>query len=91
MSHVIPLPLLVLLLSPRLAVAQAFAWEGTLARVGQSLAGPVAITIGTIAIVFFGLTLAVSDGGAGMTWALRILVGLSIAFTAASLVVTLFR
>ena len=87
MSHVILLPLLVLLLTPQRAMAQ-FAWEGNLSKIQRSLEGPVAISLGTIAIIFFGLAMAVSDGGAGMSWALRILFGLSIVFTAASIVAT---
>ena len=67
----------------------AYAWETTLQKVIASLSGPVAGGIGAGAIVVFGLSLAMSDGG-GLRVVIGIIFGLSIAFTAAPLVATLF-
>jgi type IV secretion system protein TrbC len=81
-----------LLLLPILAHAAgggAYAWETTLQRVIASLTGPVAGGIGVGAIVLFGLGLAMSDGG-GLRVVIGIIFGLSVAFSAVSLVATLF-
>jgi type IV secretion system protein VirB2 len=64
-------------------------WEGPLQAILNSISGPVAQTIGVIAIVIFGLALAMSDGG-GLRTAIGIVFGLSIAFSATSFGVSFF-
>ena len=57
-------------------------WESPLQRLVQSLTGPVAKAIGIAAIVIAALGMAISEGGHTMKTFLKILLGLSIAFTA---------
>jgi type IV secretory pathway VirB2 component (pilin) len=66
-----------------------YAWETTSQKVLDSLTGPMAAIIGTAAVFMFGVMLAMSDGG-GLGVILKILVGLSVAFTASGLIGTLF-
>jgi type IV secretion system protein VirB2 len=80
---------------PTLAVAAgagaggAMPWETPLKKVLDSMSGPVAQTIGVLAIVLFGLGLAFSDG-AGLRAALGILFGLAIAYSASSFFLPFF-
>jgi type IV secretion system protein TrbC len=88
--HLVPLTLL--FLTPRLALAAgggAYAWETTLQKLITSLTGPVASGIGIGAIALFGLGLAFSEGG-GLRTLIGIVFGLSIAFTATSLISSFF-
>ena len=83
---------MVLLLAPRLALASGggtFAWETSLSKVVQSVTGPVASGIGICAIALFGLGMAFSEGG-GLRIIIGIVFGLSIAFTATSLISSFF-
>ena len=57
-------------------------WESPLQRLVQSLTGPVAKAIGIAAIVIAALGMAISEGGHTLKTFLKILLGLSIAFTA---------
>lgn len=59
-------------------------WEDPLAQLVASIEGPVARTIGVIAIVVTGLGLAFGEGGGGMRKMLWVVFGLSIAFAATS-------
>jgi len=77
---------------PALAFAAGggtYAWETTLQKIITSLTGPVAGGIGVGAIAIFGLGMAFSEGG-GLRTILGIVFGLSIAFTATSLIASLF-
>jgi type IV secretion system protein VirB2 len=65
-------------------------WEGPLNRVIASLTGPVARGIGVLAIVGAGLAIAFGEGGAGVKRLLQVVLGLSIAFTASSFLLSLF-
>jgi len=84
--------LLVLLVLPTLAHASdtGMPWEGPLNRVIASLTGPVARGIGVLAIVGAGLAIAFGEGGAGVKRLLQVVLGLSIAFTASSFLLSLF-
>lgn len=79
-----------------LAASDAFAaggnmpWEGPLLRVMYSCTGPVAQVLGTIAIAATGIGLAFGEGGGLMRKALSVVFGLSIAFTASSLMADFF-
>lgn len=57
-------------------------WESPLQQLVKSLTGPVAKMIGIAAIVIAALGMAISEGGHTMKVFLKILFGLSIAFTA---------
>ncbi len=65
-------------------------WEGTLDKILASLTGPVAKAVGVIAIVLAGFGIAFGESGGTMRKLFQIVLGLSIAFTASSLVVSLF-
>ena len=65
-------------------------WEGTFEKILASLTGPVAKVLGVIAIVMAGFGIAFGEAGSSMRRVFQIILGLSIAFTASSLVVSLF-
>lgn len=65
-------------------------WEGPLEKILASLTGPVAKVLGVIAIVIAGFGIAFGESGGSMRRIFQIVLGLSIAFTASSLVVSLF-
>jgi len=78
-----------LIASPAHAAGSGMPWEGPLDQILQSIEGPVAKIIGTLAIVITGLTLAFGDGG-GFRKLIQIVFGLSIAFTATSFFLSFF-
>ncbi|CAL7962579.1 type IV secretion system protein TrbC [Gammaproteobacteria bacterium] len=65
-------------------------WEGPLQKITASLTGPVAKVVGVVAIVLAGFGIAFGESGGSMRRILQIVLGLSIAFTASSLVASLF-
>lgn len=65
-------------------------WESPLQKILDSLTGPVAKILGVVAIVIAGFGIAFGEAGSGMRRIFQIVLGLSIAFTASSLVVSLF-
>lgn len=65
-------------------------WEGPLEKIVSSLTGPVAKVVGVVAIVLAGFGVAFGESGGSMRRVFQIVLGLSIAFTASSLVVSLF-
>jgi type IV secretion system protein TrbC len=79
-----------------LSIADAYAtstglpWESPLQKILDSLTGPVAKVLGVVAIVLAGFGIAFGEAGSGMRRIFQIVLGLSIAFTASSLVVSLF-
>jgi type IV secretory pathway VirB2 component (pilin) len=90
-------PLFLMLLGGLTQPVQAWAagagggmpWEQPLQKVLDSMSGPVAQSLGVIAIVAFGLGLAFSEGG-GLRTALGILFGLAIAYAASSFFMSFF-
>jgi len=72
------------------ATATGLPWEGPLQQILDSLTGPVAKILGVIAIVIAGFGIAFGEAGSGMRRIFQIVLGLSIAFTASTLVVDLF-
>lgn len=78
------------LLSNAYAAETGMPWEGPLEKILASLTGPVAKTLGVIAIVLAGLGIAFGEAGSGLRKIFQIVLGLSIAFTASSLLVSLF-
>jgi type IV secretion system protein VirB2 len=75
---------------PAHAAGSGMPWEGPLDSILQSIEGPVAKIIGTLAIIITGLTLAFGDTGGGFRKLMQIVFGLSIAFTATSFFLSFF-
>jgi type IV secretion system protein TrbC len=82
--------LLTLAMPVAYATSTGLPWEGPLQKILDSLTGPVAKILGVIAIVIAGFGIAFGEAGSGMRRIFQIVLGLSIAFTASTLVVTLF-
>jgi type IV secretory pathway VirB2 component (pilin) len=59
-------------------------WESPLTQIADSVTGPVAKFGGLAALTFFGLGLALTEGSAVLHRIMWIVVGLAIAFNAAS-------
>jgi type IV secretory pathway VirB2 component (pilin) len=74
------------LMSLRASAEDTLPWEGTLNTIIDSLSGPVAKGIATIAIIMLGFAFAFSEGGSMMQKVIGVVFGLSIAFGAASIV-----
>ena len=72
------------------AASTGLPWESPLQKILASLTGPVAKTLGVIAIVIAGFGIAFGEAGSGMRRIFQVVLGLSIAFTASTLVVSLF-
>lgn len=81
---------LCILAGPAQAAGSGMPWEGPLDLILQSIEGPVAKIIGTLAIIITGLTLAFGDSGGGFRKLIQIVFGLSIAFTATSFFLSFF-
>lgn len=79
-----------LLAGPAQAAGSGMPWEAPLDLILQSIEGPVAKIIGTLAIIITGLTLAFGDSGGGFRKLIQIVFGLSIAFTATSFFLSFF-
>jgi type IV secretion system protein VirB2 len=75
---------------PAWASGSGMPWETPMENIENSLTGPVAKIIGIFAITMFGLTFAFSEHGSTLKKAMGILMGLSIAFSAASFGATFF-
>ena len=73
-----------------MASSTGLPWESPLQKILDSLSGPVAKILGVIVIVIAGLGMAFGEAGGGMRKLFQIVFGLSIAFTASSLLSTLF-
>ena len=84
------LTLVMLLSTATLAASAGMPWESPLQKILDSLNGPVAKIIGTIAIIGTGLGLAFGEGGGTSKKLLMIVFGLSIAFTASTFFIKFF-
>ncbi len=71
--------------------SQTMPWEGPLQMIMNSISGPIAKILGVIAIVIAGLGIAFGESGSGVRKLFQVVLGLAIAFTAASIVATLFQ
>ncbi len=65
-----------------------FGWEKVLKTIADSISGPVALSIGIIAVAVSGLAIAFVDLQSGGKLFVKVLLGLSIAFTAGSIIST---
>lgn len=70
--------------------ATAMVWEKPAKAISTSIQGPVAMAISTIAIVVAGLAWSFTDGGNFMGKAIRIVLGIVIAFGAVTLITNVF-
>ncbi|MCX7122106.1 MAG: TrbC/VirB2 family protein [Gammaproteobacteria bacterium] len=70
---------------------QSMPWVGPLQMIMDSISGPVAKIVGTIAIIIAGFGIAFGESGSGVRRLFQIVFGLAIAFTAASIVATVFQ
>lgn len=70
--------------------AAGMPWETPLQKVMTSISGPVAKILGVIVIVLAGLGLAFGEVGSGVKRLLQIVIGLAIAFSAASIIGSLY-
>ncbi len=90
--HYVAVTLLLFLLfsGQAYAAGSGMPWEGPIQKIVTSIEGDVAKGIGVIAIVVTGLGIAFGDMGSGMRNLLKIVFGLSIAFTATSFFLSFF-
>lgn len=65
-------------------------WEEPLNQITDSLTGPVARSVGLIALAVTGLTLAMGEAGGIFRRLVQVVFGLSIAFSAATWGMSLF-
>lgn len=73
------------------AAGDAMPWEGPLQKIMDSISGPVAKVAGVIAIVIAGLGIAFGESGSGVRKLFQVVLGLAIAFSAASIVASLYH
>lgn len=73
-----------------LAFGGGMPWEDPLEQIADSLTGPVARTIGLIAMAMTGITLAMGEAGGIFRRLVQVVFGLSIAFSAATWGLALF-
>ncbi|MBK2126113.1 TrbC/VirB2 family protein [Fangia hongkongensis] len=67
------------------------AMTGPLEQIMNVISGPIAQMAGVICIVIAGLGIAFGEGGSGVRRLFQVVMGLAIAFTAASLISGLFH
>ena len=77
-------------ITPSFAATTGLPWEGPMAKILASVTGPVAQFLGVIAIVISGFGIAFGEAGSGMRRLFQVVLGLSIAFTAAALLNSVF-
>ena len=65
-------------------------WEDPLDQITESLTGPVARSVGLIALAMTGITLAMGEAGGIFRRLVQVVFGLSIAFSAATWGMSLF-
>ena len=65
-------------------------WETPLQKILESLTGPVARILGVIAIVIAGFGIAFGEAGTGVRRLFQVILGLSIVYSAAALIMNLF-
>ena len=65
-------------------------WEGPLQKILESLSGPVAKILGVVAIIIAGFGIAFGEAGSGVRRLFQVIFGLSIVFSATTLVISLF-
>lgn len=69
----------------------AMPWEGPLQKIMDSISGPVAKVIAVIVIALAGFGIAFGESGSGVRRLFQVVLGLAIAFGAASIVASLYN
>lgn len=82
-----PVPLFA---GPAFAGGSGMPWEGPLQQVVNSITGPVVQAAAVVAVVIFGVAVAMSESGSNMRRGLGILFGLCIAFAASTFFLDFF-
>lgn len=83
--------IVVFLICPELLASDSgMPWEDPLNQITDSLTGPVARSVGLIALAATGLALAMGEAGGIFRRLVQVVFGLSIAFSAASWGMSLF-
>lgn len=72
------------------ASSSGMPWEDPLDLITESLTGPVARSVGLIALAMTGITLAMGEAGGLFRRLVQVVFGLSIAFSAATWGMSLF-
>lgn len=72
------------------AFAESLPWETPMQKILDSLSGPTAKILGAIAIIIAGFGIAFGEAGSGVRRLFQVVFGLSIVFSSATVVVTLF-
>lgn len=75
---------------PAFAGGSGMPWEGPLQQVVNSITGPVVQAAAVVAVVIFGVAVAMSESGSNMRRGLGILFGLCIAFAASTFFLDFF-
>ena len=83
--------LLTILSTVALASSTGMPWETPLQTIENSLSGPVAKTIGVIAIIITGLMYALGESGSFFHKGVGIVFGLSVAFSASTFLTSMFN
>jgi type IV secretory pathway VirB2 component (pilin) len=86
----ISLAFFMLMLSTAAFADDSLPWESPLQKILESLTGPVARILGVIAIVIAGFGIAFGEAGSGVRRLFQVILGLSIVYSAAALVMNLF-
>jgi type IV secretory pathway VirB2 component (pilin) len=88
---IIIMALIFILICPELLASDSgMPWEEPLEKITASLTGPVARSVGLIALAVTGLTLAMCEAGGLFRRLVQVVFGLSIAFSAATWGMSLF-
>jgi type IV secretion system protein TrbC len=82
--------MVVICMTPALATSTDLPWEGPMNKILTSVTGPVAQFLGVIAIIISGFGIAFGEAGSGLRRLFQVVLGLSIAFTATSLLSSVF-
>jgi type IV secretion system protein VirB2 len=88
--HYLAWSMVLVCLTPAFATSTDLPWEGPMNKILASVTGPVAQFLGVIAIIISGFGIAFGEAGSGLRRLFQVVLGLSIAFTATSLLSSVF-
>lgn len=75
---------------PARAGGAGMPWEGPLQQIVESITGPVVQAVAVVAVVIFGVAVAMSESGSNLRRGLGIMFGLCIAFAASTFFLDFF-
>ncbi|NCX94349.1 MAG: conjugal transfer protein TrbC [Gammaproteobacteria bacterium] len=73
------------------SAGQPMPWEGPIQKITDSITGPVAKSLALIVIVMAGLGIAFGEAGSGVRKIMMVVLGLAIAFSAASIIASVYN